>query len=463
MPELVEYPATEAFPERRVFPDHKKGGYAEVWYLAYPAVLTMLSQTLMSFVDAVMVGRLGAAQLAGAGLAGTLVWGLFSFFNGLVNGVNTFVAQDFGAKRYENIGKMTWQGIYLAVFSGVVLAAMSIYSAGFFRLLGPGPEVQAVGVPFLRVRLLGGGFMVSWMCFSSFLRGLGDTRTPLKVAVTANIINLFLNWCLIFGKLGFPRLGPTGSALATLIATGFGAGMFLAVFLSKRNAERYATRSAWRLDLGALRRLARVSLPMGVQWTLDMFSFIVFSALIGRISTIGLAASESALRLMSLSFMPVFGVSIASTTLVGQYIGSREINCAVRSGNTALKMGLAYSTFIGLVFMIFPGQLVSLINSDPEVIRTGAQILRLAAIFQFFDGVGIVSSGSLRGAGDTMWTMTVMVSYAWLIFVPLAYVGGFLLHGGAVGAWAGATVYIIGLGITFYLRFRSGRWQRIKI
>jgi Na+-driven multidrug efflux pump len=161
--------------------------------------------------------------------------------------------------------------------------------------------------------------------------------------------------------------------------------------------------------------------------------------------------------------MPVFGVSIAATTLVGQYIGSSETPCAVRSGKTALRMGMFYSIFIGAVFMIFPDRLVSLINSDPEVIRTGAQILRLAAIFQFFDGVGIVSNGSLRGAGDTVWTMTVMVSYAWLIFVPLAYVGGFLLHGGAVGAWAGATVYIITLGITFYLRVRSGRWQRIKI
>jgi MATE family multidrug resistance protein len=310
---------------------------------------------------------------------------------------------------------------------------------------------------------LGGFFMVSWMCFSSFLRGLGDTRTPLKVCLAANGINVFLNYCLIYGKLGFPRLETNGSAIATVVATAAGAAMFLWVFLSKKNAERYATRRKKRLDPLALLRLARISIPMGIQWALDMASFVVFSALIGRISTLGLAASEVGLRLMSLSFMPVFGVSIAATTLVGQYIGSREMHLAVRSGRTAMKMGLIYTAFIGFVFAVFPDKLVSLINSDPEVVRIGTQVLRLAAVFQIFDGVGIVSSGCLRGAGDTIWTMIIMVSYAWLIFVPLAYVGGFLLKGGAVGAWAGATIYIIALGITFFLRFRSGRWQKIKI
>jgi MATE family multidrug resistance protein len=463
LPELVEGQMTEAYAERRVFPDHKKGSYEEVWHLAHPAVLTMVSQTLMSFTDAVMVGRLGAVQLAGAGLAGTLSWGLFSFFNGLVNGVNTFVAQDHGAGRYSHIGKMTWQGIYLTVISGIALAAMSLYSEGFFRLLGPGPDVQVIGSSYLRIRLLGGLFMISWMCFASFLRGLGDTRTPLKITVAANALNIFLNYCLIFGKLGFPRLETDGAAIATVAATTMGTVLFLAVFLSRRNAERYGTRSARRLDPAALWRLMRISVPMGVQWALDMFSFIVFAALIGRISTMGLAATEAALRLMSLSFMPVFGVSIASTTLVGQYIGSREVRFAVRSGKSAMRMGLIYTALIAFVFLVFPDKLVSMINSDPEVVRLGTQVLRMAAVFQIFDGVGIIASGCLRGAGDTIWTMTVMISYAWLIFVPCAYLGGFVLKGGVVGAWAGATVYIISLGVTFYLRWRGGKWQRIKI
>jgi len=461
--EVDEAQFIETYAERRAFPEDKKGGYAEVWFLAYPAVLTMLSQTMMSFTDAVMVGRLGPTQLAGVGFAGTIVWGFFAFFNGLVSGVNTFVAQDFGARRYDTIGKMTWQGIYLAAAAGAVMASMSVLSTPLFKVLGPSADVQAIGSSFLRIRLLGGAFMVSWMCFSAFLRGLGDTRTPLWIALTANAINILANYCLIFGKLGFPRLGTNGSAIGTVFATAVGTAMFAAVFLSRKNAQRYGTRSSWRPDPKALRRLVRISIPIGMQWFLDQGSFVVFSAVIGRISTMGLAASEAALRLMSLSFMPMVGISIASTTLVGQYIGSKEIPCSVRSGWSAMKLGLIYATVVAVGFALFPERLISAINSNPEVIRIGKPILRMAALFQIFDAIAIISSGCLRGAGDTRWTMVVSMACAWLVFVPLAYIGGVVLKGGAVGAWAGATVYIIVIGITFFLRFRSGAWQKIRI
>jgi MATE family multidrug resistance protein len=449
--------------ERRQFEDHRKGGYAEVWHIAYPAVLTMISQTVMSFTDAVMVGRLGAAELAGVGFAGTMVWGLYSFFNGLVNGVNTFVAQDYGAKRYHNIGAMTWQGIYFALASGVILILISQFSADLFRFVGPEKEVQQIGSAYLRIRMCGGVFIVLWMCFSAFLRGLGDTRTPLKITLIANIINIAGDYVLIFGKFGFPRLETQGAAIATVFANGVGAAMFFAVFLSHRNATRYGTRFQWRPRLRHMKRLFAVGGPIGLQWLLDMGSFILFSALIARMGTPQLAGNEAALRLMHLSFMPVYGLSIAATTLVGQYIGSKEMPYAVRSGNSALRIGFLYTLFIAFVFLVFPERLVALINNDPDVVRIGGSIMRLAAIFQIFDGLGIVSNGCLRGAGDTRWAMKIGIGYAWCLFVPLAYLGGFVLKGGAIGAWAGATIYITALGLTFFFRFRSGKWQSIKI
>ena len=463
MSELVDGEVIDTFAERRTFPDHKRGGYEEVWELAHPAVLTMLSQTLMNFTDAVMVGRLGPVQLAGVGIAGTLLWGFFSFFNGLVMGVNTFVAQDFGAKRYRNIGMWTWQGVHLAIISGIVLAVSSIWSSWFLSAVGASPDVQAIGSSWLRIRLLGGIFMISWMCFSAFLRGLGDTRTPLWVTLGANGLNVLGNYCLIFGKLGFPRLETNGSAVATVIATGAGAVVFFAVFLSKRNSIRYATRVGWKPDPRTMARMIRISMPIGVQWFLDQGSFIVFSSFIARLSTLGLAASQAVLRLMGMSFMPVVGMSVAATTLVGQYIGSKQLNFATRSARSSMRLGLIYSAGIGAVFALFPDELISTMTSDPEVIKTGATILRLVAIFQVFDGVGIVASGCLRGAGDTIGPMLIMIGFAWCLFVPLAYLGGFVLKGGVVGAWVGATIYIISLALVFYMRFRSGKWKKIKI
>lgn len=449
--------------DRKEFPEHKKGGYAEVWHIAYPAVLTMISHTVMTFIDAMMVGRLGPTELAAVGLSGTLTWGLFSFFNGLVNGVNTFVAQDYGAKRFDNIGRMTWQGVYFSLISGVILVFISIYDSELMRLLGPAEDVQRIGASYLGIRLWGGVFIVLYMCFSAFLRGIGDTRTPLKIVIFINVLNVIGDYVLIFGKFGFPRLETDGAAYATVGASAVGAIIFFLVFVSKKSDGRFSTRRTWRARSDLMVRLSRVGLPIGLQWLLDMASFIVFSALIGRIGTIELAASTVGLRLMHLSFMPVFGVSIAATTLVGQYIGSKEIASATRSGHTAVKMSMFYAGAIALLFLAVPHELVMLINQDPKVVSLGSAILRVAAIFLLFDSMGISSNGCLRGAGDTRWAMFVGVSYAWFVFLPLAYVGAIALKGGAVGAWAGATVYIIALGLTYFFRFRNGKWKSIKI
>jgi MATE family multidrug resistance protein len=449
--------------ERKQFPEHKKGGYAEVWNIAYPAVLTMVSQTVMTFVDAVMVGRLGPTELAAVGLSGTLTWGLFSFFNGLVNGVNTFVAQDYGARRFDMIGRMTWQGFYFSLISGAVIIFISRYSVELMRLLGPAENVQIIGASYMRIRLLGGIFIVLYMCFSAFLRGIGDTRTPLKIVIFMNVLNVIGDYALIFGKFGLPRLETEGAALATVGASGIGALAFILVFISRKSDSMFATRRTMRPRTDLMLRLSKVGLPMGFQWLLDMGSFIVFSAIIGRIGTIDLAANTAGLRLMHLSFMPVFGVSIAATTLVGQYIGSDETAYAVRSGYTAIKMSLLYSGFVALLFLTVPRELVLMINQDPQVVSMGVKILRIAAIFLMFDSMGIASNGCLRGAGDTRWPMYIGVTYAWFLFVPLAYVGAMVLKGGAVGAWAGATVYIISLGLTYFLRFRNGKWRSIKI
>jgi len=423
----------------------------------------MISQTAMSFTDAAMVGRLGPVELAGVGLAGTLVWGLYSFFNGLVNGVNTFVAQDYGAKRYSRIGVMTWQGIYFAAISGLVLFVLSNFSGDLFRLLGPARDVQTLGSAYLKIRMQGGIFIIMWMCFSSFLRGLGDTRTPLKITVVANVINIAGDYLLIFGKLGLPRLETEGAAIATITANAVGAFLFFLTFIRHKRSEEYATRSRWQPRLREMKRLSSVGLPIGLQWFLDMGSFIIFSALIGRIGTMQLAANEATIRLLSMSFLPLVGVGIAGTTLVGQYIGQDEPEFACRSGNSAIRLGMIYTSFIALVFLVFPDKLVSIINDNPDVVRIGSRIVRLVAVFQIFDGIGIISNGCLRGAGDTRWAMFIGVGYAWFLFLPMAYLGGFVLKGGALGAWAGATVYIIALGLTFYLRFRSGKWQSIKI
>ena len=180
---------------------------------------------------------------------------------------------------------------------------------------------------------------------ASFLRGVGDTKTPMRIEIIANLVNLLLDYLLIFGKFGCPRLEVVGAAVATLIAGMVAAICYLAVFLSRKSDRAFQTRSHSRIDFPDLRRMLRIGLPMGVHNLMDMGSFTVFVALVGRMGDIALAANNAALTLISASFMPLYGFSMAAMTLVGHYIGSGQLHYARRSGYTAIKLGVVYTFF----------------------------------------------------------------------------------------------------------------------
>ncbi len=439
------------------------GSYRQVLILAYPVVITMLSQTLMWLADTIMVGRLGTAQLGAVGLGGNLIWTFFAFFNGLISSANTFVAQDYGAKRYEGIGKTVWHYLYIAIVSYLFLLTLVPFSGYVFQLIRPSAEVERYGLIYVRIRLFSGIGVFTSFALAGFFRGIGNTKTPMRIAIVVNIFNVIGNYLLIFGKLGFPRLEVTGAALATMLSSIFSAVLYVVFSLSGKYNSIYATRSLYRAELAQIRRIVRVGLPMGVQFFLDSASFSVFGAFIARMGDTSLAASNAATSLMSTSFMPLVGISVATTTLVGQFIGAKDLEHARKSGYNAIKIGVLYAGLVASNFFIFPRRLISIVIKDPEVMDMGAKILMLAGVFQLSDGFGICSNGALRGAGDTRFTMVIGLSYAWFLFIPLAYLLGHTLKGGVVGAWIGATVYIIIYGITVFLRFRGGKWESMKI
>jgi MATE family multidrug resistance protein len=439
------------------------GGYREVWLLAYPVVITMVSHTVMMFVDTAMVGRLGATELAAVGLAGILTWTLFSFFNGLLISINTFVAQRYGAGDRGGVAVAAWHGLYIALASYFVVLLISRFTGTLFGLMQPSPDVQRLGAIYTKIRLYSGLNLFISFGLGGFLRGIGDTKTPMRIEIVANLINIILDYLLIFGRFGFPRLEVAGAATATLIASAISAIIYLIVFLSRRSNQAFQTRSNLQFDFSEIRRILRIGLPMGVQFFLDLMSFTVFTAVIGRMGDVVLAANSAGITLMSTSFMPLHGISLAATTLVGQYIGSDQLPYARKSGYTTIKLGVAYTFIVAVVFLTVPETLFSLITPDAEVVQFARRILFFAALFQVSDGLGICSVGALKGAGDTVFTMWMGVGFAWLFFLPLAYLLGIWLGYGLAGAWCGATIYIIVVGSIYFLRFRSDRWEQIEI
>jgi len=443
--------------------EYSPGSYRQVWILSYPIIITMISQTFMGLASTIMLGRISTAQLGAAGLGGTIMWTCFSFFNGLLSSANTFIAQDYGGKEYKNIGKMMWYYIYISIASYLVLFLFQFAIDPILRLINSSAEVATYSNTYIRIRFYSGiGVFVSFS-LAGFFRGIGDTRTPMYVAIISNVINLVASYILIFGKYGFPRLEIAGASIANGIASVMSGILLFIVCLSSKNNREYATRSFPRIEFAQIRRIVWVGVPMGVQFLLDNGSFSLFSAFIARMGDAPLAANNAAMSIMSTSFMPLVGISIGATILVGQYIGSKEIEYARKSGYTAIKFGFMYAGAIATCFFIFHKQLLSLVCKDPEVIRLGAKLLILAGIFQVSDALGICSNGALRGAGDTRFTMLIGLSYAWFLFIPLAYFFGFTLNGGVAGAWVGATIYIILYGVTVFIRFRRGKWESLRI
>lgn len=215
--------------------------------------------------------------------------------------------------------------------------------------------------------------------------------------------------------------------------------------------------------MAKIARMLKTGVPSGVQMFMDIGSFTVFIALIGRMGNVQLAANQAALQIVFFGFCACHAFSVATTSLVGQYIGAEQPEIAMKSARTAVHMLTYYLLAVLLVVAVFPADLIAMFADDERVIVSGALILHLAMIFLVFDGMGVVAAGALRGAGDTRWPMAVTIVAGWGFFLPMAYAFGEIFHGGLFGAWIGATIYIFTLSTLLWTRFHRGRWKTLRI
>ncbi len=455
--------AIELETRARLLPERTRGGLREVVALASPVIVTNMSATLMHTVDSAMVGRLGATHLAAVGYALIWYWTAACFFVGAASGVQTFVSQGHGAGENRTCGAWAWHGIFAVVPAACVcIALFAALAEPLFRLMGPSPEVQRLAAAYVRSRAFGIPGLVAAMAIAAFFRGIGDTRTPLYAMVLANIVNFIFGYGLIFGSFGLPNWGIAGAGVATAIAEWvYFAVLVIALRRPRVDGEFDTSRPAF--ETAALRRYARTSAPIGGQWMLEMLSFAIFANLVARMGDIEMASSQAMLVLQHMSFMQVMAVSVAATTLIGRYRGMGDFAAAERSHANALGIGVSIAVGVSILFLTFPETMLRIFTEDAGVLSLGSRLLVIGALFQTCDAIGVVTSGSLRGAGDTRWPFVVQASLAWGLFLPSAFLFGQLLDGGVEGAWMGGVLYLGVLGLVLLRRFRRGEWRRIKI
>lgn len=450
---------TSGFPRIK----NSQGGLPEVVKLAYPIVLTQLSMSAMQIVDTAMVGRVGATELGAVGFGGIWMWTALTLFVGTTQGVQTFVSQDFGAGRKTAAGAWFWQGIYAVL--PVTIVAIGVFALavpGFLDLLAPPQEIRPLTTLYVQARAWGSPAGVAFVVGAAFFRGIGDTRTPLYVTLLAVSVNAILDYGLIFGRLGLPELGVAGAGYATAVANWVGLATIMGALIRRKTRHGYAT--GWiRPDLSSIVRFLRTSAPVGAQWLLGMSSFAVFSTLVAHMGSTSIAASQALIAVLSMSIMLASGLSIASSTLVGQYIGARNLAAAERAHRSAIAIGFAVSLGLAALFIGAPGFLISLFTKEVELLEAGASLMLVGAVLQIFDTMVNISSGSLRGAGDTRWPLMATTTLAWLVYLPLAYFLGITLEGGLLGAWTGCAVNSFLVSLTLLARFRRGAWKTITI
>jgi MATE family multidrug resistance protein len=278
-----------------------------------------------------------------------------------------------------------------------------------------------------------------------------------------------LDYLLIFGRAGFPEMGVTGAALGTILSQVAGALVYAALILKPEFRRTYHTLSGWRPEAGLVLRLVRFGMPTGLQYSLELGAFAVFMVIVGRIGTLELAASGIAFNLNMIVFMPMVGLAIAVSSLVGRYLGAERPEIAERAVRSALAMSFAYMAACGLLYVLGAPLLLApyAAGADPatwpQIAEVATVLLRFVAVYSVFDMMNLVHAGGLRGAGDTLYPMLLTLVLAWLAMLGPAWVGCVVLGAGAYFAWSTASLYVVLLGLLMRRRFRSGRWKSLRV
>jgi multidrug resistance protein, MATE family len=430
--------------------------------LATPIIGENLLQTLVGAVDTFMVARLGAAAVAGVGTGFEIVFFIISILSAINVGATVLVSQAIGARDQQRAHQLARQaivwGLLLAIPVSIVvyLAAPSIIG-----LFGTEPDVAEAATTYLEITAATSvALFLSFVC-GAVLRGAGDSRTPLAAAVLANIINVVVAYALIFGNFGFPALGVAGSAIGAAAGRGVGAAYMLLAMARGRKAISLRGSWGWRPQVMTGRQLFKLGLPAAVEQMLTSGAFTVLLAVVALIGTPALAAQQIAFTALSTAFLPGIAFSITATALVGQSIGARLPSDARKAWVISLRWAIVWLGSGGVLVYAFSEQLMRIFSSDPEVISSGVSALHALSFALPFWAVWFVSSGSLRGSGDTRTPLIVGASTMWLS-VLLAWIGVRWFDAGMGWVWTGFVLTSAPASILMWWMFRQriGEYER---
>ncbi|HEX5004115.1 MAG TPA: MATE family efflux transporter [Gemmatimonadales bacterium] len=421
--------------------------------LAVPVVVVQVGMMLMGVVDTLMVGHVSPAALAAVALGNLYFFGGAIFGMGVLMSLDPVIAQAVGARDDAAISRGVQRGLVLACLLSVPAMLLLWPAETVLAWLGQPAEVVPLAAGYARLVIPGVPAFLGYAVLRQTLQAMGRMRAIVITIAAANLVNVLLNWVLIYGHLGAPALGVDGSAIATTASRWIMALLLTGLsWPALRRHLRPILPEAMRL--APLWRMLRLGIPVGAQFELEYGAFGLTGVLMGQLGTAQMAGHQVALNLASLTYMVPLGVSASVAVLVGQSVGRGDPSGVRRSARSGLLVGSGFMLLTGAVFLLIPRFLAGLYTSSADVLLVAAMLIPLAGLFQVFDGIQVVAGGVLRGLGDTRSPMIINLIGFWVVGIPAGLILGFRAGMGAVGLWSGLVLGLASVAVILLGRVR---------
>jgi len=419
-------------------------------------MLSQLGHILVGVIDSIMVGQLGPEPLAASAFANSIFHVFLMFGIGISFGITPLVAQADGQNDQSTITRVLRHGIILCLVTGIVLFALLAATSGLLPYLGQTESVIDLGIPYYLIISASIVPLMIFQNFKQFTEGLSFTKQVMYITVFSNLINVLLNYLLIFGKFGFPELGLNGAGWATLASRIF---MAIALWWFVRKARFFKDYIAgfqlFKVKGQFFKPMLKLGVPTGTQFLFEVGAFSVAAVMMGWLGDTELAAHQIAISLVALSYMMATGISAAATVRVGNHIGKSDGVNLKRAGYANFILGVVFMSCCSALYITFHNFLPTLYIEDTEVVSIAGSLIIVAGLFQLSDGVQVVGLGNLRGMSDVkVPTLITFVAY-WGLAIPISYVFGFVLDFGPEGIWYGLLTGLTIAAVLLFFRFRK--------
>jgi len=425
--------------------------------IALPAIGENVLQMIFGIVDTAFLGHYDWRAMTAAGMANQIIFILQAVAMAVAMGVTVLIANSIGAKNEKQIESTTWHAFYLSFSIGLLLSFLSIYSKSLM-ILFPGAQKELISLAsdYLKIIFVAGPSFSMMFVLAGVLRGAGDTRSPMVATGIANTLNIFLDYCMVFGKFGFPEMGVKGAALATAISRTVGS-IILIVSILKSDVMKI------KISKPSVANIFKIGTPTAIENFMFSLGVLVFANILFIVGPQAYAAHRVGINIESLSFMPGWGISIAITALAGKFNGAGKVKKVIGTIRQGWLLALLFQVSIGILMFLFPKYLILIFTDDSTIMEYAYLPVRIIGLFQVFLATDTAITGGLRGVGDTKFPMYVMALSTWLIRIPLGFIMVKFFNLGLLGAWIGMMTDMGVRAIAKYIRFSNGKWENIAL